>query len=534
MKFAIDRYNVGIETEVKADDFDGQTYIARRRDRFYCPECGEIVFFRAKGGSHPNQFYHQEKTERAPECDKRVDGRSSLSLSQRVGLPLYLSTIIPGIFQISLGFPALGEDMLRKATKANYSVEVSFGTNIRKIRVDNTVFDEESITLVPMSFVPTDGRNYNIRINGDKVIMGLKSKWSDYADGFDIGGAIFSYDGFGGKKIRRGDSISTKRSYFAVARRMFPSDLCIQQEECGKLKIGNTSFLVLRIQINTSLDNKQQFYLIDKYLKNHFGVWLVECLPELVPIWPPVVQSDVFSPIGKTKVVCCSVSSTNSLPSVFVYSDSRVSEVKVSNSYNSVKTVKIEVGGRPVTLSVDRKYVGREMTFLAKQQPICKYEYANSIGDEKENQLSWLTLDSKVLSSDFSVFSNSKMDLYVGTRKKEYRHFVLKDEKTHIPAMENTDELFFVVGSSIIRHFKCARIRKNKVESKTIYSQIRNVRHGQMVPIPRWAWRYICLIKKHNEEELFEAIFKYTNNGLINSEVLRILQVASLAKERFE
>ena len=82
MKFAIDRCNVGIESKDIADDFDRQTYIARRRARFYRPEYGEIVLFRAKGGSYPNQFYHQEKTERAPECDQRFDGRSSLSLSQ--------------------------------------------------------------------------------------------------------------------------------------------------------------------------------------------------------------------------------------------------------------------------------------------------------------------------------------------------------------------------------------------------------------------------------------------------------------------
>lgn len=61
MKFAIDRYYIGIETEVDADDFDNQYYIPNRKERFFCPECNEIVYFRAKGGNHPNQFYHQEK-----------------------------------------------------------------------------------------------------------------------------------------------------------------------------------------------------------------------------------------------------------------------------------------------------------------------------------------------------------------------------------------------------------------------------------------------------------------------------------------
>lgn len=125
MRYAIDRISVGIETEVEADDFNDQYYIPGRRTRFYCPECGEIVFFRAKGGNHPNQFYHQEKNESTPECDKRVDGRSELSLNQRGGLPLYLTGILSGTFQLSIGFPALGTEMLHKAAEASYSVEIS-------------------------------------------------------------------------------------------------------------------------------------------------------------------------------------------------------------------------------------------------------------------------------------------------------------------------------------------------------------------------------------------------------------------------
>lgn len=94
MRYAIDRYAVGVEEEVCADEFDGQYYIPRKQNRFFCPECGEVVYFRTKGGNHPNQFYHQEKTDRTSECDKRVDGRSELTLSQRVVLPIYLTGIV--------------------------------------------------------------------------------------------------------------------------------------------------------------------------------------------------------------------------------------------------------------------------------------------------------------------------------------------------------------------------------------------------------------------------------------------------------
>ena len=44
MKYAIDRYGVGLEKEVSADIFYNK-YIPQKKDRFFCPECGERVFW---------------------------------------------------------------------------------------------------------------------------------------------------------------------------------------------------------------------------------------------------------------------------------------------------------------------------------------------------------------------------------------------------------------------------------------------------------------------------------------------------------
>ena len=192
MRYAIDRYSVGVETEVEADDFDDQYYIPGRRNRFFCPECGEIVYFRAKGGTHPNQFYHQEKNESTPECDKRVDGRSELSLSQRVGLPLFLTGILSERYQLSIGFPALGTDMLQKAMIAGYTVEISSGNHSNTVRVNQATFIENATTLIPVNFIPSFGGNYVITITGERTVYGLQRKWSDYADGFGVAGAIFT------------------------------------------------------------------------------------------------------------------------------------------------------------------------------------------------------------------------------------------------------------------------------------------------------------------------------------------------------
>lgn len=113
MKYAVDRFDLGTEIEVSADSISSE-YIPRRKERFYCPECDEIVYFRSKGGSQPCQFYHKVKTQTSKECENRVDGKSGLCLYERVGLPIYLTGIESGMFFLNIGFPPLGENLSKK------------------------------------------------------------------------------------------------------------------------------------------------------------------------------------------------------------------------------------------------------------------------------------------------------------------------------------------------------------------------------------------------------------------------------------
>ena len=523
MRFAIDRYSIGTESEVSADEFDGVSYIPSRRNRFYCPECGEIVYFRAKGGSHPCHFFHQEKNDGAPECDRRVDGRSGLSLNERIGLPLYLTMLIQGEYNLNLGFPALGEELLRNATLLNYSVEIASDSQVRNVKINTTNFIEDAITLVPVDFIPNDGNNYSITISGDRNLMGLRRKWSDYADGFDIGGAIFSDDGCGGKKIRRGGSISTHKSYYAVMKNKIPSYLKVQQENVGKLRVGRTVYTVFKIQINVSVDDREEFSSINSYLNRNFGIWLLECVPELIPIWPPVIQSDSFIPVIKNSSILCAVSSKSTNPNVFVYSESGVSNLNVSNEYN-ICTVNVNIGTRPVTLSVDRKYVGREITFSSLATlPQSNYLYDIELGDNTNLPVSWDNVDKKLLSSEFCVFSNSKMELYTGSKNKQFRKIAIRKPITIIPELKETEELYFVVESGIVKNFNLITLVSKTIDTGNLVSEILNSKKGQMVPIPRWAW--YCIASYRNiHDDVYYALVSSTSNGEIYISVLRLLR----------
>lgn len=524
MRYAIDRYSVGMEVEVNADDFDDCHYIPRRRTRFFCPECGEIVYFRSKGGKHPNHFYHQEKTDRTPECDRRVDGHSEMSLSQRVGLPLYLIKTILGNFQLSIGFPALDEVLFSKVVQAHYTVEISYGSKSRKVAVDYTNFIENELTRIPVDFVPDAGKKYNITISGEHPIQGLHRKWADYVDGFDYDGAIFTYAETGGKKVRRGDSISTNKSYYVVTKNNLPSYQEIKREDIGQLVLGSVVYKILKVEIAVCIDDKATFSVISEYIKDHFGVWLLECQPELIPLWPPVTEQEVLIPLSNKSTIVCAVSSRNVSPTVYTYSEYGVFQQTKNPSTSGMFTVEFAVEKRPVVLSVDRKYVGREATFQKKTIIRSNYSYEMSLTLQDGKHYFLNNLTEKELSSNFEFMSNSKAELYVGTRDKMFRHFTIRDKKTVVPKRIHSNQMYILVETNVLLHVEIPYNKKSFTRYSLEVEQIKNNCRGVLVQIPRWVEYMIRRCKEDNNQILFEAVKVAIVNGRIYLGVLKQLR----------
>ena len=529
MKYAVDRYSIGTEIEVKADDFDNQSYIPNRKQRFYCPECNEIVFFRAKGGNHPNQFYHQEKTDRTPECDKRVDGRSNLTISQRVGLPLFITQISKGNFQLNIGFPALGIKTLENAAKCDCTVKISSYQQYRTVKVNQSNFLSDNTTLIPVDFIPLYGKNYSISIEGRTQIFDLQRKWSDYADGFEPNGAIFSYGETGGKKIRRGDSLSTNRYYYAVVRNDFLYHSNISQTTIGKIILNKTSFKIIKFKIDVSVDNKRDFTLISSYMKSNFGVWLLECPPELIPVWPPVVQQDYMIPVKSDSNVVCVVSSGNAEPNVFSYSGNAVYRKDVKTVSKGIHTIELSIGLYPTILSVDRKYAGREVSFIAKAVHRSSYSYdfsfINSAGEE--NELTKICKNE--VAKGFLLNSNSKFDLYLGTSEMVYKHFSVREHQTSISETQGITEISLLIGSNV---YKCIKFTKDvasdadiNIFSQTIIASAK----GSLMPTPVWVNHILQYLKKNQYEQLYQAIIRTMVNDMLHIETVRQLRLLDLS-----
>jgi hypothetical protein len=528
MKFAIDRYSIGTEIEVNADDFDGQNYIPNRKRRFFCPECNEIVFFRAKGGNHPNQFYHQEKNDRTPECDKRVDGRANLSVSQRVGLPVFITKISPGNFQLSIGFPALGIKTLENVTRYDFAVKISSQHQYRTIKINQTNFLPDNTTLIPVDFIPLSGKNYSISVDGRTQIFDLQRKWSDYADGFEFNGAIFSYNETGGKKIRRGDSISTNRYYYAVVKNDFLYHPQINQTVIGKLIINKLPYKVIKFSIDVSVENRHNFTLISSYIKSNYGVWLLECQPELIPVWPPIVQQDYMIPVKMNSNVVCVVSSGNAEPGVFIYSDNTVYKKDVITLPNGINTVELSVSQYPSVLSVDRKYAGREVTFAAKTIHRSNYAYDFSYIDLNGEKARLTNISDSEVSKGFILDSNSKFDLYFGTSKMIYKHYSIRDKQSSIAGFQGINEMYLLIGSRIYSYIKFNKYVETNIDIDNVSNTILSSAKGQLIPIPIWVNHILQYLKTNQNEKLYNSVIRTIVNNKIYIETVRQLRLLDL------
>lgn len=522
MKYAIDRYEIGSEKEVSADLFYGK-YISRRHGRFLCPECGEPVYWCSRGGSQPDKFSHYNKTELSPECEKRVDGNLKLNLYERVGLPVYLTVRAGNRFCLNIGFPALGEQTLLRAARQGVKACVAGAETQKTISVDAGHFLEDNVTLVPVNFVPPTGKNFAVTIFPREKTWEIRKSWSDYADGFYCGGAIFTYGETEGKKIRKGDAVSPDRQYYVIARYFRPPQE-IQWKALGTISLNKEVYQVCLVTICVSTENINRYRYVEKYLQKEFGVRLLQTLPELIPLWPPVTEQGVRIPVmGRTKMFCA-VSSGNDVPNVYRYDGTDVFPMPVKREESGSYTVVFPVDSQEMLLSVDRKYAGREVSFQAKEIARSGFAYVSFLEDTKGDLIEWEDFTRQVLSAPFFLNVNARMELYIGDQHKIFRHVAVRERRVAVTEQRNSQEMYFVAEDGVFFHIRV----KNKEETKNLQSlltvdRIRESHGGEWVPLPYWVKYLLLECERMGQEELVREVGKRIVKGRIPVGLLKVL-----------
>ncbi len=517
MLYAIDRYQAGHEKEVRADEFFDMSGIS---SRLYCPECGEKVYYRKRGGAHPAHFYHDKKTRSSPECDKRVDGHSTLSLYERVGLPLFL-TRNGAIFHLNIGFPAIGSKALERAALSKSYLNISCSHSNRTIYVDSVNFFENSLTMVPIDFVSSDN-NYSIKFISTS--SELPKEWSDYADGFCSGGAVFTYEETGGKKIRRGDSVSPGHKYYVVAPKAFsPLYQSIKVKYVGKLSVKGSSYCVYIMTIEVSLQDTREYNAVSDYLKNQFGIWLISTAPEIIPLWPPIVSQDVLIPISNSSKLYCAVSSGNECPNVYSYSECAVSNIPISEDEHGSKTIIIPSDMSSVTLSVDRKYVGREISIVRKEIDKPTFSVIYSLEKSLEYPISFDSFTVKDLSENLTVKSNARFELYLGSRDKTFQPLSIRSVETELPSRRGSVEIIMVVENGVINYYHCQSNISMNLNENIFVSALKSNFVGEMLPAPSWINSILTKCRNKGYQELYFLIMRFIHTGQIPVGALRYL-----------
>lgn len=539
MKFAIDRFvnnREGQEMEVSAADIYEQCNGGkplRAGTRFYCPECNERVFWHCRGGHLPDFFSHHKRLDSSPECDKRVDGRSDLYIYERTGLPLYLSHKYGDVYSLNIAFPAIGEHLLQMASENNVTIKINDSTDVR---VTQSRFFSEETTLIPVTFLPPYEKNYKIAISAPKTLTGLRKKWSDYADGFASGGAVFNIQYNGGKKIKRGDSITIGKEYYAVAKDLIPHTWCrqplypeINHRVVGKIVLNNITYNVYIFSVNVSADSSR-FETLNAFFHDRFKVWLVEQTATIVPIWPPIIERGDWISFSPKKQVYCSVESGNSSPKVFTYSGRDTFDNPVKMDANENKSVKFNIDPTdPIMVSVDRKYTGREVEIRKGSLPIPTTEHSVKFFLNETEIIRDEPIDYKSVSSGITLQSNAKFTLLLKSQKHVYRTVAIDQSSVSVDIPDDTNELiltYVIMGIGFIPFESVPVTHSRKVTSfdeATIITQIQMHTSGDMILAPMWLREVLSYCSQNRYYKIRQSIIASICNGRIKKGLVMYL-----------
>ena len=539
MKYAIDRFvnnREGQEMEVSAADIYEQCHGGKplRADtRFYCPECHERVFWHCRGGRLPDFFSHHAKTESSPECDKRVDGRSDLYIYERTGLPLYLSLKYGDVYSLNIAFPAIGEHLLRIASENNVVIRINDSMDVR---VTQSRFFSDETTLIPVAFLPPYEKNYRIAISAPTSLTGLRKKWSDYADGFASGGAIFNIQSSGGKKIKRGDSITIGKEYYAVAKDLIPRTWYskplypeIKHRVVGKIALNNTTYNVYVFSVDVSADSSR-FETLNTFFYNHFKVWLVEQTATIVPIWPPIIERGDWISFSSKGQVYCSVESGNDSPKVFTYTGSNALDVPVRTDASGNNSVKFNIySNDPTMVSVDRKYTGREVGIRKGSMPVAPIGHTVKLFADETEIIRDESIDYESISGDITVKSNTKFTLLQKSKKHIYRTIVIDQPSVSIDIPNDTDELIMAYGRMGVGFvpFESVHIthpqKITAFDETLIIAQIQSHAKGDMILAPMWIREVISFCSQNQYYKVQQAITASICNGRIRKGLVMYL-----------
>lgn len=511
MKEAIDQFSNKI---VSAEQFYGQPRW-KLENRFICCCCREKVYWRQRGGTNPDLFYHKKKDGDTAECEKRIAQLEQEAKSyQRVGIPMCLKDE-GNRFYLYLMFPPLGSELVDQAKKQKAKIIISDGINSdnrKEYSITSYRFCDEVSTPIAIKFIPCgEESKYVIKISSEDIATKreIEKKWADYSDGFTKSGAIFNYNDFGDNRIRFNSYISVDKLYYLVSNDSEAinqlTELQISLEKKGQIVLGSYNYYVYLLSFCKNFaGDKSRYKSVKRLMYSKFRVLLTDGVAKLNILWPPaVVERDVNIPIKNTNLIYCGFSGSNQILEVGFSNDC----VKVDKNNNIIvhsiaqneTIIYVETNGRLQlnnSLIINRKR-GKELVGVGT------YEFSLNKDSGEAIKLSELKADS--LHEDCFLHSNAKMEVYVRDKYLNYHHIEVRDSEKILSKIKNLAEIICVVEKGIqlvysVNNTNCDVLESEESILRYITSSISL---GEYVNAPMW---FTSLLLKWQREKKYELV----------------------------
>ena len=275
------------------------------------------------------------------------------------------------------------------------------------------------------------------------------------------------------------------------------------------------------MEVNVSVYDKYLYTSISNHLKQCFGVWLLETVPELIPLWPPVTDQDVSVPVADCGSVICAVSSGNSTPRVFHYERNRAITVPIKRDESENNMVELPLYHQQATIvSVDRKYVGREAVFFKRPIDYNGCGYDISLLSNNGNLISENDLISKTHRKNAIVQTNAKFELYLKTRDFVIKHLSVRETQIRFPDCDHLQEIIFTVKQGILKKIALQNSRPTEHLLTPQTPVINTIKPSDYVPIPRWVGYLLSEWKKNGDIKTVQEVSSFFNQGKMPYQLL--------------
>lgn len=439
MDYAIDRHENSHGVIVHAIEFSN-LYIPPSSDRFRCPVCREPLVLR-QGRVRAIHFAHRKKNEQTPLCEERVDSLAGDWFeNNRKPLALFLQEKPGNNFNLAIGFPPLGNNLLDYLAKESCKLHIHYDSSTVTYSVNRQYFYSDKHTFLEVKELPADGSPLLISWNPAKSVLNVK--WGQSCSGFGNYSLAFNPKNCF-KQIREDSCFLLDYEYYIITKNgSFTSDFNnFPLEEKGLLHINNYNYRVIQFSIPSSLiSDFEALQCARKLVRKHFNLELANPKLKVTPLWPPTVQKEnIFTPLFGERLFLSLGNSINSIEEVTsnyqCYEQETQLLVLLSNYRRETaiefsrlgEECRIQIGYKPIEntivprqlLFIDKKGKTINLNDIKHDQKIKQIKSSNRCTilfiDTNWNVQSWIDITSPT--TDCSIFLNKIREIWIGNNQ---------------------------------------------------------------------------------------------------------------------